>query len=307
MGNMSPHMQGSNNQLKYKDEIAMGDTTKVANSLRRVAVKPRNFVELIYAWFGFCSLEIWGRMTASMQMALSRIFALVCETRISRFIIRPYSLWQYGDWNHCEKFLPGGGKNKYESFQDFFTREFPEQIEAKSEEVWPCEGTLCESARVKDLGLVNVKGEKRNLRVVFGSAGDDIPDNYYFSNIFLHNKNYHHIHTPVSGRVTRIEHIPGELLWLRPKFYADKPSLPALCNERVNVDIQDKLGQTWFLSIVGGPGVATIRLMLGTFVGAEVNVGQKLGGFLLGSTCCMAGPKRPNTSIDKDVSVAEPL
>lgn len=154
---------------------------------------------------------------------------------------------------------------------------------------------------------MNVKKQRRHLRTIFGQGGALIPDHYYFSNVFLHNKDYHRIHSPVTGRITRIEHIPGELVLLRPWIYKEDPSHPALRNERYNVDITDDAGKTWFISIVGGPAVGTIILEKTVKLDFLINTGEELATFLLGSTCCMASPVRINKNIGEMVEPGIPL
>ena len=135
-----------------------------------------------------------------------------------------------------------------------------------------------------------------------------VHDDYYFSNVFLHNNNYHRIHSPVNGSITRVEHIPGDLVILRPWIYKNDPSLPALRNERINVDIKSEKGEHWFLSIVGGPAVGTMVMAQGITVGSAINIGQEVATFLLGSTCCIASPiPISQASLGEQVKVGQPL
>lgn len=202
--------------------------------------------------------------------------------------------------------MPASGGPSYLNFQDFFSRQLIEPLSIEKEAIWPAEGLLCEYGKVKNTQLVTVKGQKRHLRKIFGEGGRNIPDEYYFSNIFLHNNNYHRIHAPISGRISRIERISGDLVLLRPWLYSNDPSLPALRNERINIDIVDESGYTWFLSIVGGPAVGTIELPNEIRVGSEIKTGKEVAIFLLGSTCCMASPIACfNTSVGQMVSVRD--
>ena len=109
----------------------------------------------------------------------------------------------------------------------------------------------------------------------------------------MHNKNYHRIHAPISGTITRIQHVPGDLIILRPWIYKQNPSLPAFRNERYNIDITDDKGRVWYLSVVGDPAVGTIELSKLIQVGNSVEKLDELALFLLGSTCCMAAPEKP--------------
>jgi phosphatidylserine decarboxylase len=261
----------------------------------------------LYLAFGFLSIHMWGRLPGSIQLSLSAILARFYRTGLSRLLIRPYCWWQYGDPNYHNKFRPGSGGDRYISFQDFFTRDFSTPLAIKSSSVWPCEGYLCESGKVSALSTVNVKGERRTVQTIFGIHDNEMSKESFFSNVFLHNNNYHHIHSPVSGTITRIERIPGKLLLLRPWAYKSAPSLPALTNERVNIDITDRSGKCWLLSVVGGPLVATIKMVTGVVVGAHVTVGQKISSFEMGSTCCLVSPHPPNANVGDIVKIGSPI
>ena len=258
--------------------------------------------------FKLFSLHLWGSLPAPLQRAFSKLYASVYDKPFSRHFIKLYCSWNYKDPEYLNKFRPASGEDTYQSFQDFFTRVFKTPPKIISEAIWACEGLLCEYGLVSELSLVKVKGQIQHLKTIFGQGGTQIPDHYYFSNVFLHNKNYHRIHAPVSGTVSRIERIPGDLVLLRPWVYPDKPSLPALRNERVNVDIVDQRGYKWFLSIVGGPAVGTILLTKGLGLGSEVQIGQDIAQFLLGSTCCIASPLPvENAKVGEQVEMGQPL
>jgi len=256
----------------------------------------------------FISIDLWGNLPSPVQRGLSSFYAKVYDKKISRHFIKPYCRYHYEDKNYLDQFEPASGSDKYQSFQDFFTRVFKTPPSIDGEAVWACEGLLCEFGKVSELNLVKVKGQKRHLRTIFGNTGSEIPDDYYYSNIFLHNNNYHRIHAPISGTITKIERIAGDLVLLRPWAYTGEPSLPALRNERVNVDIVDQKGRKWFMSIVGGPAVGTIVMTKGAKLGYEVEIGGEIAKFLLGSTCCIASPIKPkNSSIGKMVEMGEPI
>ncbi len=258
--------------------------------------------------YRFLSLRLWGKLPAPVQRSVSRVYARVYDKPWSRHFIKPYCKVCYDDPNYLDQFQPASGGGRYESFQDFFIRTFKIPPRIETDAAWPCEGLLCEYGKVAEMPLVNVKGDKRHLRTVFGDTGHEIPDDHHFVNVFLHNNNYHRIHAPVNSRITKIERIQGELVVLRPWIYPDEPSLPALRNERVNVDLVTESGEKWYLSIVGGPAVGTIEMSEGMEVGAEVKVGEEIALFLLGSTCCMAMPRPLEASSEGDqVFMGDPL
>ncbi|MDH3699018.1 MAG: phosphatidylserine decarboxylase [Flavobacteriaceae bacterium] len=243
--------------------------------------------------YQFLSVEVWGNLPSSWQRALSKRYTSIYDQPFSKKWISPYISYYYSNKNYLDGFKPPHGKDDYENFQDFFIREFKYMPENNSDWVWPCEGLLCDAGIVGRKSNSSVKGDRRNLDTIFGLTENSLPGSYYFSNVFLHNKNYHRIHAPISGTITHIQHIPGDLVILRPWIYVSDPSLPAFRNERINIDIEDVQGQTWYLSIVGGPAVGTIEIPASIVVGATVGKLQELALFYLGSTCCMAAPFPP--------------
>jgi len=255
--------------------------------------------------YRFISLNIWGNFPSQLQRALSKAYSNIYNKPFSKFIIKPYCDLNYQDEQYLSQFESASGSESYSSFQDFFTRVFKQKPQIEGDYGWPCEGLLCDYGRVNELPEINVKGDIRNIKTIFGVEGQHIPDDYYFSNVFLHNNNYHRIHSPVDGVIRSIEHIKGDLVLLRPWVYQHDPSLPAMRNERVNLTIEDRQDRLWYLSIVGGPAVGSIVLNENTYIGAETSTLEELGLFLLGSTCCMAAPETSDFKVGQKIFVGD--
>ena len=262
--------------------------------------KPPRWRAKIYKYI---SVNIWGSLPAAIQRRISRLYANMYNQPYSKRWIKPYIKVHYQDPNYLDKFIPPNGKDKFESFQDFFVREFKNLPQNPSFAVWPCEGLLCDQAKVSEVKTSKVKGHIKTVSTIFGVTENQVPSYYSFVNVFLHNKNYHRIHSPVSGVITRVQHLPGDLVVLRPWIYKQNPSLPAFRNERYVIDIKDTEGKTWYLSIVGGPAVGTISIQKNIKVGNAVNKLDQLAVFYLGSTCCMASPHAPKYLFKNDFVV----
>ncbi len=292
-------------ETAFRKPIGYGARRRVAKAVAKGSLS--RSAKTLGAGMGFASEHVWGSLRPTRQFIVSRAISKFYETSLSQLMIRPYCKVHYGDSRYYRRFKPGRQAGRYRNFQDFFMRELPNVPTVGNASVWPCEGNLCDIGRVSEFPEIKVKGEKRKIAVVFGKKDSEIPKEYFFSNVFLHNKHYHHIHAPISAKVTRIQHIPGELLLLRPWAYPGRPSAPALTNERVNVDLEDDKGRIWMLSIVGGPLVATILLEKVLELGSRVSSGQKLASFALGSTCCMISPVHPGAILGEEVFVGSPL
>ncbi|UCD61302.1 MAG: phosphatidylserine decarboxylase [Flavobacteriaceae bacterium] len=243
--------------------------------------------------YKFLSVTFWGGLPSTIQRRVSALYSRVYNKPFTKYLIAPYVRYYYRNPNYLDNFFPPEGKNEFDSFQDFFTRRFKKLPTNNNPWVWPCEGLLCDLGRISELGTTRVKSDLRTVETIFGVKKGIMPAAYSFTNVFLHNKNYHRIHAPISGTITRIQHIPGDLIILRPWIYKQNPSLPAFRNERYNIDITDAKGRIWYLSVVGGPAVGTIKLSNLMVLGKRVNKLDELAIFLLGSTCCMAAPEKP--------------
>lgn len=243
--------------------------------------------------YKFLSVEVWGNLPSDIQRKISALYANNYSKSFTKWIIKPYVRHYYSDKNYLDGFIPPEGKQEFESFQDFFVRKFKNLPHNNEPWVWPCEGLLCDENKVGYMTSSRVKSDIRNIHTIFGVEANEIPSNYTFTNVFLHNKNYHRIHAPVNGTISRIQHVPGDLLVLRPWIYKQDPSLPAFRNERYNIDITDEQGRIWYMSIVGGPAVGTIELGDQIITGYHVKKLDELALFYLGSTCCMAAPVAP--------------
>jgi len=243
--------------------------------------------------YKFLSVDVWCNLPGKLQRKMSALYANNYSKPYSKWIIKPYVSFYYRDKNYLDKFNPPEGKSEFESFQDFFIRKFKAIPRNENPWVWPCEGLLCAQGKVGTMGTSKVKCDERTVATIFGVDDRRIPEDYNFTNVFLHNKNYHRIHAPVQGKITRIQHVSGDLVILRPWIYKQDPSLPAFRNERYNIDITDKEGRVWYLSVVGGPAVGTIKLPENIAVGHSVEKLEEIAVFYLGSTCCMAAPEGP--------------
>lgn len=240
----------------------------------------------------YFAIFFWNLLPTLVQKTVSWLWSHLYTTRASTVLIKVFeSRYQLGP-RKMNQYAPASGSLSYNSFQDFFTRRLVTELKVKSTAIIPCEGVVCENGLVRDLNQVNVKGQFVSVRNIFGDFSNEIPGQYSFVNIFLHNHNYHRFHAPISGQIKNMLVIPGQLNFLRPWLYTKKQiSEPALVNERVVIEIADEQNRSWFVSFVGGMGVGQIKIHDQFKIGNFMTCGQEIGLFLMGSTCCMAIPK----------------
>lgn len=237
------------------------------------------------------AIHFWTRLPVSAQKRISGLFAALFRKGWSRLLIVPYCLLMGLDGDDLAGFEPDSGQARYQSYEDFFKRRYKTFPVMRGAWVWPCEGYVCDWGRFGERALTRVKGQELPLSRIF-HPWKNPAEQTYFVNIFLHNHNYHRVHAPVAGKILSLQRIPGDLVFLRPWFYSrSEVSRPAFQNERLTVEIEDRQGRSWWLSMVGGFGVGSIELTNETQVGSFVELGQELGWFNLGSTVCLASPE----------------
>ena len=239
----------------------------------------------------FFAQLIWNKLSAQFQKTICRLWVIPFQLSLSRFFIPLFCKRYKLTSTKLEKFIPLSREKSYLSFQDFFARRLASPLKVDSHAIWPCQGHVCEHGQVANLNHVTVKGQKKTVHGIFNKRQDEIPNDYFFVNIFLHNHHYHHLHMPKNARITHIEHISGQLNFLRPWLYSPSQiSEPSLVNERVVIECEDSSLRKFYVCLVGGMGVGTIKLLEKVSIGAQLEVGDELGYFLLGSTCCLLLP-----------------
>lgn len=248
---------------------------------------------------------LWNTViSARAKSWLSSQATVLYEMPFTRHFIGLYAYGNYSDDEYVHQYLPYQFKEKFECFQDFFARELKSKpVFERGQAVVSCEGLLCDKHLIAEEKTVSIKGDLLRSRDVFGSFASEIPEHYEFINIFLNNRDYHHIHSPIDGKVEAIERVPGDLIVLRPWFYKSNPSLPAIMNERVNVKMIDDKGRRCYLSIVGGPVVNSVILPEGLRVGSRMRAGQKIASFHLGSTFCLASAFRLDVTVNSRIEI----
>lgn len=243
--------------------------------------------KLIFSYF-------WNSTPRTIQFIFSKLFSSFLKTSHSIRFINPFCDRYRITPKDLEKYEPASGLSKYQSFQDFFSRRLQIIPSVEHKVIWPCEGFVCDHLKFENNNSESstlVKGQKIKLKEIFKIEPNVKMNDYHFLNIFLHNHNYHRFHMPTSCRIEEIKHIPGKLQILRPWFYKKtQVSEPSFLNERIILKLRDIENKIWYMAFVAGMGVGHIRLHDRCKIGEFFSVGEEVGMFLLGSTCCLAIP-----------------
>ena len=197
----------------------------------------------------------------------------------------------------------------YHSFNEFFTRALKPDARplAQADYVCPVDGRISQLGAIEDDQIFQAKGHKFSTTALVG--GDKaLADQFRhgsFANLYLSPRDYHRIHMPCDGRLTRMIYIPGELFSVNPTTARGVPGLFAR-NERV-VCVFDTAAGPFVMTLVGATIVGSMAtvwhgvvnpprqptLCEWTYADRDIVLkkGEELGRFLLGSTVVMLFPK----------------
>ena len=195
--------------------------------------------------------------------------------------------------------------HSYATFNDFFTRALRSDARplAPDNFICPVDGAISQFGAIDHDQLFQAKGHTYSTTALVGGDADlaaQFTDGS-FATIYLSPKDYHRIHMPCDGRLTRMIYVPGELFSVNPVTARGVPGLFAR-NERV-VCVFDSEHGPFVLTLVGATIVGSMATVWHGLVNpprtADVRVwqydnepvllkkGDEMGRFLLGSTVVM--------------------
>ena len=199
----------------------------------------------------------------------------------------------------------------YASFNDFFTRALKPGARplAQADLICPVDGAISQLGPIAKDQIFQAKGHTYSTTALLGGDAARAAhfEDGHFATLYLSPRDYHRIHMPCAGELTRMVHVPGDLFSVNPTTARGVPGLFAR-NERVVCFFESAQGP-FVLVLVG----ATIVGSMATVWHGQVNPprsgtlqhwdypkgqvrlekGQEMGRFLLGSTVVMLFPRGP--------------
>jgi len=191
----------------------------------------------------------------------------------------------------------------YASFNDFFTRALRDGARplADAALVSPVDGSISQLGVIDHDQIVQAKGHRYGATALVG--GDpDLAARFHdgsFATLYLSPRDYHRIHMPCDGVLTRMIHVPGALFSVNPTTARGVPGLFAR-NERVVCVFESAQVGVFVLTLVGATivgSMATVwhgavnpprvrRIREWHYPEREVALkqGDEMGRFMLGST-----------------------
>jgi phosphatidylserine decarboxylase len=195
--------------------------------------------------------------------------------------------------------------NSYSTFNEFFTRSLRSDARplGDADFVCPVDGAISQFGAIENDQLIQAKGHHYSTIALVGGDQELAAQflNGHFATIYLSPRDYHRIHMPCDGQLTRMIYVPGDLFSVNPVTALGVPGLFAR-NERV-VCVFDSVYGQFVLTLVGATIVGSMATVWHGLVNPprsrEVRVwkyadqtillkkGDEMGRFLLGSTVVM--------------------
>lgn len=198
---------------------------------------------------------------------------------------------------------------RYKTFNEFFTRPLKAGARpiAQAHLICPVDGAISQFGNIERDQIFQAKGHNYSTTaLVGGDAALAAPyENGHFATLYLSPKDYHRIHMPCDGRLTRMLHVPGPLFSVNPVTARGVPGLFAR-NERVvcvfegprgpfvlvlvGATIVGSMATVWH-GVVNPPRVREVRQWRYDTQPVALKQGDEMGRFLLGSTVVLLFPK----------------
>ena len=199
----------------------------------------------------------------------------------------------------------------YPDFNTFFTRALKPGVRpivtGDDEIACPVDGFVSEIGHINDGQLLQAKGQTYSVETLLAgnSAWAELFDDGEFATLYLSPKDYHRVHMPLAGRLTRMAYVPGKLFSVNKASVGGIPNLFAR-NERVVCLFETAQGPMAVI-LVGAMLVASMVTVWHGVVAPdkcrlittwdyadkdiELKKGDELGRFQYGSTAIVLLPK----------------
>jgi phosphatidylserine decarboxylase len=219
---------------------------------------------------------------------LSRLVGRIVHARLPGPLARRLVRWFAGTYQ-IDVDVAGRPIEEYPSIGHFFVRDLREGLRPiEGDFVSPVDGVLRNFGPVLDGRLEQIKGKTYTLLSFLGD----------WFNLYLSPQDYHHVHSPVGGSITRSVHIPGKLWPVNDWSLQNVDDLFSI-NERVVTYVQGSFGLVAVV-MIGATNVGKISVSYDSFISntfgtqapasrnydpaVPIAAGDRLGTFHMGSS-----------------------
>lgn len=199
----------------------------------------------------------------------------------------------------------------YATFNDFFTRALKLGVRPVDSDpgalLCPADGAISQIGGIHNGAILQAKGQDYSLSQLLAEPAADLHafDQGQFVTVYLSPRDYHRVHMPLAGTLTRTTFVPGDLFSVNPVTAQRVPGLFAR-NERLVTWFDTEVGPV-ALVLVGAMVVASMatvwsgtvapggkKILVTDFNGEQaprLERGAEMGRFMLGSTAILVLPK----------------
>jgi phosphatidylserine decarboxylase len=207
----------------------------------------------------------------------------------------------------------------YASWNAFFTRALKDEarpINVDEQAITsPVDGTISQLGYLRQGAILQAKGHNYSVEALLGDeeTGAHFHDGAFIT-LYLSPRDYHRIHMPCDGTLTRMLHIPGRLYSVAPHTVENIEGIFAR-NERV-VSLFDTQAGSLALALVGAINVGAIETCWAGLITPPagkaitdtryddtetilIKKGDEMGRFNLGSTVILIFPRDAATWLEE--------
>lgn len=249
------------------------------------------------------------------QQKLSQLAGRLAESRhpvVKRAIIRSFAKAYGITLDDYER----ESLNAYDSFNDFFTRELKADARhldlTENGILSPADGVISQLGAIDKHKVLQAKGRYYDIGQLLADNDDG---NYFkdgsFATVYLAPSNYHRVHMPFDGTLVQTRYVAGSLFSVNTITAANIPDLFAR-NERLVCMFDTDFGRAAVVMVgamivAGIETVATGKIERTPHIQLQnhelnLNKGDELGRFYLGSTAIVVLPKAAKTIWQADLT-----
>lgn len=233
------------------------------------------------------------------RKTLSRFVGFLAQIRwpgaLNLWVIKGFAKLYSINISEAEKKI-----DEYSTLMEFFTRKLKPEARPIEDAflVHPCDSEIIQRGPIESETLIQAKGLKYKVQMLTNDPeAIDKYNNGYFLTYYLCPRDYHRVHSCVSGVITQMNYSEGDL-WPVNKWSVNNIRNLYTKNERVHLEIATEKGPIGVV-FVGATNVGSIALnfepslrtnqnrgpLRKTYTPPlEVEKGQELGMFRFGST-----------------------
>lgn len=225
--------------------------------------------------------------------------------RITTSIIR----WFVGHYGVDMQEAANPDIESYTTFNEFFTRALRPGARPLADAgfICPVDGSISQFGQIEYDQIIQAKEHSYSTAALVGGDRDLAAqfDHGSFATLYLSPKDYHRVHMPCAGSLTRMIFVPGALFSVNPTTALGVPNLFAR-NERVVCVFDSEYGpfvltlvgatlvgsmETIWHGVVNPPGTRKVREWRYQAGEWAFEKGEEMGRFSLGSTIVLLFPQ----------------